>query len=78
MLMHLIDYKFAGPCGPMVKALVFTRNMRGAFVLLASVVSTRLSRLESWQGRLNQKSRRLLLGVCFVFPARFPKLQISM
>ena len=53
----------------MVKALVFTRNMRGADVLLASVVTTRLSRLESWQGRQIKKSRMLLLNVCFVFPS---------
>ena len=69
MLMRCIVYKLMGPCGPMVKALVFTRNMCEAFLLLASVVTTRLSRLESWQGRLVKKPRRLLPGVCFVFPA---------
>ena len=53
----------------MVKGLVFTRNMRGADVLLASVVTTRLSRLESGQGRQIKKSRMLLLNVCFVFPS---------
>ena len=39
------------------------------FLLLASVVTTRLSRLESWQGRQIKKSRMLLLNVCFVFPS---------
>ena len=43
------------PCGRMVKALVFTRNMRGT-IFRASVVTTRLSRLDSWQGRPNKNT----------------------
>ena len=74
-VLHCTFSKLSGPCGPMVKALVFTRNMRGADVLLASVVTTRLSRLESWQGRQTKKPRRSIPNVRFVIPARFHESQ---
>ena len=77
MLMRCIVYKLMGPCGPMVKALVFTRSMRGAFLLLASVVTTRLSRLESWQGRQSKKRRGSIPNVRFVFPVHFLESQIG-